>query len=80
MNWHTQQMRQMERKRTEEFLRPKSNKPTLQIPRDYHCNNCIQPIGSSMCKKNKKTGKPCEYYTRLLAMAKRGELEVQETS
>lgn len=80
MNWHTRQIREQERKRMDNFLNPPSNKPTLKTPKGYACGNCIQTLGSTMCKYNKKTGKPCKYYTELLAMAKRGELEEQETS
>ena len=80
MTWLTRQLREKEREQDHEFLHPKSNRPKLKVPRDFHCNDpgCVQPIGGSMCRMNRKTGKPCKWWTKLQEMAKTGVLEVAE--
>lgn len=48
---------------------------TWKVPADFHCNNCIQEMGSSLCRRNPETGKPCDYLIQLREMAKAGKLE-----
>jgi hypothetical protein len=66
------------RERERERYTIKSKKPKWKVPRDYQCNNCIQSMGSSLCKMNPDTGKPCKWWTLLKEMAERGELEREE--
>lgn len=42
---------------------------TWRVPRDAPCNNCIQRVGSGICRSR------CTYWPKLQQMAREGRLE-----
>lgn len=66
-SWYAQALREAERCR-EEQARPKP-RAIWRVPKDAPCNNCVQEVGSSLCKRN------CDYWQTLKALASEGKLE-----